>query len=215
MRLSRKALPPVLFSLLVILWAVRDISQQQANLPSVWAQANNTPYDCLNSGTLTAATRGDVFANSFAGGQSLCSSFRVEYYTDGFTAVSLQFETADRLADGTVGTWTAVPNSICSTTVQPPCLIDGSNPIATVGYGTLAVSAYAPFYSINVNSVMGTGHIYYRIYGYKGLSAKSGGGKAGGAGPSGASGATGATGASGAAGPTGPTGPTGPGARQE
>ena len=168
----RKALPFAALVLVAVL-AYRDFRHQQKHLPVVWAQANNTTYDCLVSGTVTAATRSTVYQNSFTGGQSMCSSWRIEYYTDGISGVSLQFEIADQLASGAVGTWTAVGNNICSSSQQPPCVLDGSNPITTLGYGTFAISAYAPYFSLNVTTFTGSGHIQYRIYGYKGLSAKS------------------------------------------
>lgn len=204
----RKALPFVALLVVAVL-AFRSFQQQQKHLPKVWAQANNTLYDTLFSETLTSNTTGTTVANSFAGGQSMSRSFAVEYYSDGITGVSLQFETCLRNLDGTLGTCTAVPNSICSSSVQPPCVLDGANPSTTVGYGTFSVSAYAPFVRINVTTFTGTGHIYYRIYGYKGLSAKLSKGGAGGSGPSGPAGSTGATGATGPAGSTGATGASG------
>jgi hypothetical protein len=209
MNLLRKALPLVL-SLLLLVLAYRDFRQQQKRLPVVWAQANNTLYDTLYSQTLSAAIPGTAQGNSFTGGQSMSRSFAVEYYTDGFSALSLQFETCLANADGTISTCTAVPNTICSSSVQPPCVIDGANPSTTTGYATFSVSAYSPWFRVNVTSVTGSGHINYRIYGYKGLSARSrsgngGGGATGATGATGV-GATGATGASGAAGAGRPLG---------
>lgn len=206
----RKALPTIAF-LLVAIWAVFYSDRQPRNpfdTPSVFAQQNSTLYDTIYSETLTTATTGTTQANSFQGGQSMSRAFAVEYYSDGFSGLSLQFETADRKADGTAGTWAAVPNNICSASQQPPCVIDGANPSTTTGYATFSVSAFSPFFRINVTSVTGSGHIYYRIYGYKGLSARTGkgGGAAGPTGASGPSGPAGATGASGAQGATGSTG---------
>jgi hypothetical protein len=170
----RKALPQLAFWLLVAILAVTD--QHRRPIKSVFAQANNTPYDTLFSETLTSATIGTPQQNSFSGGQSMSRSFAVEYYTDGFSAVSLQFETCLRNADGTLGTCAAVPNTLCSGTVQPPCVLDGSNPITATGSGTFAVSSYAPWFRVNVTSATGSGHVKYRIYGYHEIFSASGAG---------------------------------------
>jgi hypothetical protein len=210
----RKALPTIAFWLLVAVLAYRD--HQRQPIQSVFAQANNTLYDTLYSQTLTAAVAGTSVQNSFTGGQSMSRTFAVEYYTDGFSGLSLQFEIADQKADGTAGTWTLVTTACSGSNPAPPCVLDGTSPSTTTGYATFSILAFAPYLRINVTSVTGSGHINYRIYGYKGLSARNRSGGVGASGASGASGvgATGATGASGVGipGPTGASGVGTPGA---
>jgi hypothetical protein len=147
-----------------------------------YGQTTQTAYDCVQSGTLTSATTGTTIPNNLQSGQSTCRDWAIAIYSDGFSAYSIRFEGADRTSGGVAGSWTAVPNTICSSTVQPPCVIDGSNPVTTVGYVTFSVRDYAPFVRLNVTSVTGTGHIYYRVFGYKGLSAKAGSGTGSGGG---------------------------------
>jgi hypothetical protein len=135
-----------------------------------------TAVDCspnTTSTTFTAATTGASISNPDNG--TPCVSWRVTYQSTGFSALSIRFETSPDNSS-----WTAVTNSICSATVQPPCVIDGSNPSTTTGNATFAVRAYGVFVRLNVTSVTGSGTITARVYGYKGLSANAGGGSGGG-----------------------------------
>ena len=141
---------------------------------AVFGQA--TPVDCTpTTQTFTAATTGTAISN--ANTSTPCVSWRVTYNTSGFSALSMQFETSPDNSS-----WTAVTNSVCSSSVQPPCVIDGSNPATTTGNQTFAVRAYGRYVRLNVTSVTGSGTITARIYGYKGLSAGLGGGSGGGGG---------------------------------
>jgi hypothetical protein len=89
--------------------------------------------------------------------------------------------------------------------VQPPCVIDGANPITAGVQGTGAYRAYGKFVRINVTGATGTGTGSVIVYGYRGLTANAGGGGGGSAGPAGPTGATGPAGATGAAGSLGPS----------
>jgi hypothetical protein len=211
MKPIRKALPTLLFLLAATL-AYRDYSQQRA-YRTVHAQATSTPFDCTFSYAFTGATIQAGQPNSSL--SAPCIAWRVTYTTLGFTSATVQFETSPDNV-----TFTAVPNTICSASVQPPCLTDGANPITPGTQGTAAYRAYGKFVRINVTSVSGTGSGTVVVYGYKGTSASAsigGGGGGGGAtgptgpsGPSGPAGATGPSGPAGIAGPTGATGPIGP-----
>jgi hypothetical protein len=158
----------------------------------------STPYDCTFSQTFTSATASTAFQNT----NGPCASWRVTYYATGFSALSIQIETSPDNS-----TWTAVTNSICQLSIQPPCVIDGANPTTTTDNATFSVRAYGKFVRVNLTSKTGTGSLTFTAYGYKGLSASAGSGTPGGTGPRGP---TGPTGPGGATGPTGPTGPAGP-----
>jgi len=138
---------------------------------AAWSQA--TPVDCSPGlQTFTSATAGSRINN--ANSSLPCVSWRVTYDTTGFSVISIQFETSP---DGT--TWTAVPNNTCSSTVAPPCVIDGANPSTTTGNGTFSIRAYGVNVRVNVTTATGSGTIHARIFGYKGLSASAGTGGGG------------------------------------
>ncbi len=139
----------------------------------------STPVDCTpSSTTFTAATTGAAISN--ANTATPCVAWRLTYNSTGFSALSIQLETSPDNSS-----WTAVTNSVCSSTTQPPCVIDGANPSTTTGNATLSVRAYGRYVRVNVTSVTGSGSIVTRLYGYKGLSAAAappGGGGGGGGG---------------------------------
>lgn len=145
------------------------------------AQGTGTPFDCSFTSNFTGVAAGSAYTNSFGP----CASWRVTYYSTGFSALSIQIETSpDNSA------WTAVTNTVCSSTVQPPCVIDGANPTTDIGNQTFAVRAYGKYVRLNVTSKTGSGSIAATVYGYKGLSANAGNGTGGGGGgaPSGPAG---------------------------
>jgi hypothetical protein len=134
-----------------------------------------TAVDCTpgtSSTTFTAATVGTAISNSNTA--TPCRSWGVTYNSSGFSAFSIQFETSpDNI------TYTAVPNTVCSSTIQPPCVIDGANPSTTIGNQTFSIRAYGRYVRLNVTSVTGSGTITARVFGYKGLSANAGSGSGG------------------------------------
>jgi hypothetical protein len=136
-----------------------------------------TPADCTfpasGSDSFTSATTGTSYSNS--NNFAPCRAFEISYSTTGFSVVSIQFETSPDNSS-----WTAVPNTVCSSTVQPPCVIDGANPSTTTGNQTFSVKAYGKFVRLNVTTATGSGTISTKMYGYKGLSAKAPGGAGGG-----------------------------------
>ncbi len=201
----RKALPPTLATVAAIafilygLLPVIEIYRPQ----NVQAQTSTTtPYDCNYNFTFTGTgtETGQVNNNN----SRPCIAWRITYTTTGLTSATVQFETSpDNI------TWTAVPNTICSSSVQPPCVQDGANPMPAAKQGTVGIKAYGKYVRVNVTGVSGSGSGTVIIYGNKGASAGGGGGT-GAAGPTGATGPAGATGAQGPTGPAGATGPQGP-----
>ena len=161
----RKALP-YLFAALVAFWA---FNSHRAPLKVVHAQQTATPYDCLFTYTFVGATAQVGVPNSST--SKPCVSWRVTYTTTGFTNATVQFETSP---DNSV--WTAVPNNICSSTVQPPCVNDGANPLTPAAQGTAAIKAYGKYVRINVTGVTGSGSGTVVVYGNKGATASGGGG---------------------------------------
>ena len=140
-----------------------------------------TAYDCTFTETFTAVATGTAYSNAFGP----CVSWRITYTNTGFSGVSIQIETSP---DNT--NWSVVTNSLCSSSQQPPCVIDGSNPTTSTGSATFAVRAYGKYVRLNVTTATGSGSIAATVYGYKGLSAQNttpAGGGGGGA-PSGPAG---------------------------
>ncbi len=202
MKTLRRSLPLVLLAVFAA-WHFKN------GLPPetiVEAQSTATTFDCSFTMHFTGTGTGTGQANSSA--SRPCISWAVTFTTTGFTTATVQFETSPDNSS-----WTPVTNTVCSSSVFSPCVISGANPIPAGKQGTGSYAAYGKFVRVNVTGVSGSGTGDIVVYGYKGLSAKtgngSGGGTAGPTGPTGPAGATGATGPSGAAGSTGPSGPAG------
>ncbi len=171
--------------------------------PTVYAQTA-TP-DCSFTFTFTGAgVQSPSVSNLSAIGQTPCVAWRLTLSVTATLAATVQFETSPDNSSFTV-----VPNTICSASVQPPCVTDGASPIGTtLTQGTAAYRAYGAFVRVNVTAITGAGTGSVRVYGYKGTSVSAT--AAGATGPTGPTGATGTTGPTGATGPTGPPGSTGP-----
>jgi hypothetical protein len=146
-------------------------------LLSFAAFCQGTPVDCT-PGTYTITAAGAQASISNANSGTPCVSWRVTYNSTGFSALSIQLETSPDNSS-----WTIVTNSICSTSVSPPCMIDGSNPTTSTTNATFAARAYGRYVRLNVTAVTGSGTITARVFGYKGLSAAVGGGGGGGGSP--------------------------------
>jgi len=151
MRLFHKAMP-----LFLVLLA-----------PALRGQQTTTPYDCNFTYTFSATgAQSPSIPNSAV--SKPCVAWRITYTSTGFTSVTIQFETSP---DNSV--WTAVPNTICSSSAQPPCLTDGANPLPAAAQGSSAIRAYGKFVRINATAVSGTGSATVVVYGYKGTSASA------------------------------------------
>lgn len=126
-----------------------------------------TPYDCFSVYTFSGAT--SQTGQNNASSAAPCVAWRVTYTSSGFSSVTVQFETSPDNSN-----WTAVPNSICSSSVQPPCVTDGSNPLAADVMGSASFRAYGKWVRVHVTGVTGTGSGQIVTYGYKGTSAGAG-----------------------------------------
>jgi hypothetical protein len=129
--------------------------------------------DCQFTQTFTATGYGVTTSNqavSNVGTQ--CVTWRLSYYADNMTALSIQVEGAPD-ASGSHGTFAAVPTTACSSTQQPPCTLDGTNPLTDTNHATVAFRGYYAWMALQVTvfTHSGTsGLITARMYGYKGTS---------------------------------------------
>src|SRR5271157_3020787 len=141
--------------------------------------------DCQFTQTFTATGYGVTVSNqAVANLGTQCTTWRLSYYADGMSALSIQIEGAPD-ASGYPGTFAAVPTTACSSTQQPPCLLDGANPLTNANHGTEAFRGYYAWIALDVTVFTPTGAsgtITARMYGYKGTSSASGTGGGGGGG---------------------------------
>ena len=127
--------------------------------------------------TFIAATAGAAISN---GGSTGAANFRLTFRPTGFTAATVQVETAEDCAGVACATWTAIASAN---------VIQGSNPIvwtATDSPPTSQTMAFVfthPWYRVNVTHVTGVGMISTLLLGYRGAAnggfAKGGGGGGG------------------------------------
>jgi hypothetical protein len=96
-----------------------------------------------------------------------CVNWRITLSATGSLSTTATFYTSP---DNSV--FTAVPNTVCSSTVQPPCILQGANPIVGT-QGMMYVAAYGAFVRIVTTSSSGTGSGTIRGYGAKGASAQA------------------------------------------
>jgi len=159
-----KALPSLMLA--VALWA---LSSHQAR-----AQSQN---DCTAfTTTVTGNANGQTVTNLSQ--NSPCVNWRLTFSTTGTLSTTVTFQTSPDNS-----TWTAVPNTVCSASVQPPCILQGANPISGT-QGTAYLSAYGAYIRVITSGSSGAGTATIRVYGAKGAtaSAPSGGGGGGGGG---------------------------------
>lgn len=133
-----------------------------AALPAVAQQSCN-----ILPITTTKTGRVGVFNNTTL----QCAGWRFSYYSQGFSAVSIELDGAPD-NNGSPGTWAA----IAATT---PCTVAGTNPATNTASGTALFSnCYFPWVSINVTLATGTGSITAGANGLN-TAASSNGGTAG------------------------------------
>ncbi len=137
------------------------------------AFGQGTPYDCFSVFSFTAAS--SQTGQNNASSQSPCVAWRVTYTTTGFSSVTVKFQTSPDNSS-----WSDVTNSVCSSSVQPPCVTDGANPLDAGVQGSASFRAYGKYVRVSVTSVTGSGSGQIVTYGYKGTSASAGLGGAGG-----------------------------------
>jgi hypothetical protein len=129
--------------------------------------AAQTPPDCSFTFNFTGdATQA---AQSNLSGNTPCVNWRVTFSTTGTLATTVTFQTSP---DGT--SWTSVPNTVCSSSAQPPCVIQGTNPLTGTAQGMAYFSSYGNYVRVITSGSSGTGTGAVRGYGAKGASASGG-----------------------------------------
>lgn len=146
-------------------------------LAMVWTSPHataQTPPDC----SFTFNFIGDSTQNAVSNlsQNTPCVNWRVTFSTNGTLSSTITFYTSP---DATV--WTAVPNTVCSSSVQPPCILQGANPM-TGQQGMMYLASYGNYVQIRVSASSGSGAGSVRAYGAKGATASGGGGGTGGGG---------------------------------
>lgn len=126
---------------------------------------------------LAAQTQDCSFTYTFTGdgtytvsnlsGVTPCVNWRLTLSVTGSLTTTATFYTSP---DNSV--FTAVPNTVCSATVQPPCILQGANPIVGT-QGMMYVAAYGAFVRVVTSSSSGSGNGTIRGYGVKGASAQA------------------------------------------
>jgi hypothetical protein len=142
--------------------------------PLTFAQA----ADIQASQTFTSATTGTAISN---GGTMGAATWRLTFRPTGFTAASVQVESAEDCSGSPCSTWTAIAAAN---------FIEGSNPVTWSSTATPPTSQSStfrfvhPWLRVHVNSVTGSGSIVTLLLGYRGsspaLGFSSGGGGGGG-----------------------------------
>lgn len=98
-----------------------------------------------------------------------CVNWRVTFSTAaGMTVTAVTFQTSPDNS-----TWTTVPNTPCSSTVQPPCIIQGTNPLTGTTQGMSYFAAYGAYVQVVVSGTNATGTGTVRAYGAKGATASA------------------------------------------
>ena len=130
---------------------------------------------------LAAQTQDCSFTFPFTGNSTIsvsnlsgvtpCVNWRITLSTDAAAGGTLSV-TATFLTSPDNVTYTAVPNTICSPSVQPPCVLQGVNPIVGT-QGMLYAASYGAYVRVAITASSGTGHGTIRAYGVKGASASA------------------------------------------
>ena len=153
----RKVLPFTLLAL-VALWT----STRQA-------QAQNNP-DC----SFTFKFTGNIVQPGVSNlsGNTPCVNWRLTLSTDAAAGGTLSSTVTFQTSPDNF-TWSVVPNTPCSSTVQPPCVLQGANPIVGT-QGMLYSASYGAYVRVVVTASAGAGTGTIRAYGAKGASASAG-----------------------------------------
>lgn len=132
--------------------------------------------DC--SFTYTFTGNATQAGQSNLSGNTPCVNWRITLSTTGSLSSTVTFQTSpDNSSFSSVG------NSVCSSSQQPPCIIQGANPIVGT-QGMMYVAAYGSYVRLVVTASSGSGTGTIRAYGAKGASPSAGnfGGGGGGSG---------------------------------
>src|SRR5947209_6485003 len=115
----------------VIAWAILYIR----HAPPATVHAQSASVDCSFTATFTGA--GNLGPIDNRPSAHPCVAWRVTYSTTGTLQAAIAFQTSPDNSS-----YTSVPNTVCSPTVQPPCVSEGANPTAAGRTGNVAVRAY-------------------------------------------------------------------------
>ena len=155
----RKVLPFTLLALVAV-WTFTG-HHSPINPQVAYAQSP----DCSFTFQFTGAATQTAVSN--LSGNTPCVNWRLTLSTTGSLSATVTFYTSPDAS-----TWTAVPNTVCSSTVQPPCVLQGANPIVGT-QGMLYAASYGSYVQVVVTSPSGTGTGTVRGYGAKGASASA------------------------------------------
>jgi hypothetical protein len=141
---------------------------------SAFAQNKVTP-DCDIPFTFTVATERSQFGGCGQNGQGTWE-WRVVYYVNGFSAVSVELQDAPD-SNGAPGTWVTWAGTITS---------GYSNPSTATPQGSISATGYFPWASVLLVSKTGTGSVTGHLYGCRepgcSIAGPGGGGGGGGSG---------------------------------
>lgn len=105
-------------------------------------------------------------------GQTPCVNWRITYSVTGTLTSTVTFQVSP---DATPANFVSVTNTPCSSTQQPPCVIQGTNPLTGTTYGMAYFAAYGAYVRVITTGSAGAGTGTVRGYGAKGASASAGG----------------------------------------
>lgn len=112
------------------------------------------PPDCTLVATLTAAGTTQSL-NNIQGG---CVAWNLTYSSQGFSAVSIQLESAPKTS------FASVPGSFV---LFGGTTIAGSNPLTSTASGYFTGTGYFPWIRVNLGTATGTGTVDITLYGWK------------------------------------------------
>jgi hypothetical protein len=115
------------------------------------ARAQATPNCNQNSQILTLAGVGASYNNSTI----KCSVWKLNYFSTGFTVISIQLEGAPDNGNGAPGAWAIIPTTVTN----------GTNPLTSTVSGTLSVNAYFPWMRANLTTATGSGAVNVSLIG--------------------------------------------------
>ena len=163
----RKVLP--LIHLTVVALCIWTLTSHHSPIGPRTVYAQNSP-DCSFTHQFTGDSTSWTGVSNLSG-NTPCVNWRVTFSATATLTTQVTFQTSP---DGS--TWTSVPNTICSAGVQPPCIIQGTNPTASGAQGMLYVSLYGNYVRVITSGSAGTGTATVRGYGAKGATASAGAG---------------------------------------
>lgn len=109
----------------------------------------------------TTTGNGASYRNNLTPPPTWCNTWTITWWSTGFSAVSISFQSADDNA-GVPGSFSDVSSTI----------VLGTNP-GTTKSGMMIIQAYAPWVRVKLNTATGTGTVTYRISGASGITAQA------------------------------------------